>query len=229
MNRRFFWVWLGSSALLGYWYAWVAITAVLHPASDPGGNLVYLSNAAGHTVYPFTYVAAALGFVGVTLFVYFEERPARSAALLAVLVGYVSAIGMIGLYEQVFLVGLESSTHSTSWWVADWGTPGAATWSLIGLTWVIAGLPWWRRANLVLTLPLVAVWIGSIAVWMALGFPSVQSGLGWGYALNTPSRIASELTVVALVTPDSIRIRILAIARRWRFPRRIPAPPIPSP
>jgi hypothetical protein len=229
LDRPFLWLWLVTSALLGYWFAWVAVTALVHPMSDSGGNLVYLSTAAGHTVYPFTYIAAIAGFVGVTFAVYFAERPSRAALVLAPLVGYVSAIGMINVYEQVFLVGLESTTHSSFWWGVDWGTPGAAIFSFLGLTWVLAGLPWWRRANLPLAAPWIALWLGSMALWMGLGFPSVQSGLAWVYALNTVSRVASEMILVALVTPPQLRVRFLELAHRWAVRRKPATHPAPVP
>jgi hypothetical protein len=207
LERRFLWLWLITSALLGYWFAWVAVTAIAYPGADSGGNLVYYSSAAGHTVYPFTYVAAALGVLGVALGVYLAERPSRRAIPLALLVGYVGALGMINLYEQVFLVGLETSTHSNSWWVVDWGSPGAAVFSFIGVTWVFASLPWWRRANLGLAAPCMALWLGAMGVWMAFGFPPVQSGLGWVYDLNALSRIASAMVPVALAAPEGVRLR----------------------
>jgi hypothetical protein len=225
LERRVLWLWLITSALLGYWFAWVAVTAIAYPGADSGGNLVYYSTAAGHTVYPFTSVAAALGVLGVGLGVYLAERPSRLATPLALLVGYVGAIGMINLYEQVFLVGLETSTRSSYWWIVDWGNPGAAVFSVVGVTWVLASLPWWRRANLGLAAPWIALWLGAMVVWMAFGFPPVESGLGWVYALNALSRIASEMIPVALVAPEGVRLRIrnLLLRREWQH-----GPPAPS-
>lgn len=223
--RALFWTWLATSAAVAYWFAWAAISALWNVGTDPGGNLVFESASAGTTVYPFTYLAAFLALGGLTASVYVQRRQGGFRFLGAALVGYVSVVGMINVYEQVFLAGLASHTHSSTWWVADWGTVGTAAFTLLGLTWALASVPWWRRANLALAGPLLAVFVGTMGLWMLLGFPTVESGLGWVYALNAASRLTATLIPVALSTPDVWRERFLALVRaRLRIVRG--APPV---
>jgi hypothetical protein len=207
-GRAVLWVWLGTAALLGYWFAWVAVSALFHVSADAGGNVVLLGSNADHAVYPFTYVAVGIAFIGLSYFVFDQERGRRDAPFLGPLVAYVGCVGMINLYEQIFLIGLYSSSRSTYWLVQDWGTPPSAFFSAIGIFWVFASAPWWHRRNLSLAVPLLLAYAVSMGLWMAGGFPPVESGLGRVYALNTISRVTSELVPVALATPPRITSRI---------------------
>src|SRR5271155_5450122 len=177
------WAWLGTSALLGYWFAWVAVSALFHVGSNPSGETVFVASGAGSTVYPFTYLAVAMAFVGLSYFVIRQEGRSRGSYLLGPLVAYVGCVGMINLYEQVYLLGALSSTRSTYWLSRDWGAPPVAIFSFLGLTWVLASAPWWHRQNLSLAVPLIALFVVSMAIWIGLGFPSVSAGVGWVYAL----------------------------------------------
>jgi hypothetical protein len=230
--RAALWAWLVTAALLGYWFAWVALSALFHVRSDAGGNLVLFSPGAGSTVYPFTYVAVALAFLGLSYVVIDQERGTRSRFLLGPLVAYVGCVGMINVYEQVYLLGVAGTTHSTYWWVHDWGTLQVAIYSALGLSWVFASAPWWHRPNLPLAVPLIAVFLGSMAVWIGLGFPSVQTGLGWVYVLNATSRLASELVPVALALPPRITAKVytrLPVLRKRAGPSVDDDPGAPRP
>jgi hypothetical protein len=209
-------LWLGASAILGYWFAWAAVSAFRNVQSDAGGNLVFASSAASTTVYPFTYFAAIGGFLALTLTVAVRGHRSNVLYLAAPIVAYVSIVGMINVYEQVFLAGLETTTHSVWWWTNDWGTLGSAGFSILGLSWSLAAFPWWRRANLVLAGPLVALFLGTMGIWILLGFPPVESGIPWVYALNAVSRVAATFIPVALTTPESWRERLFAALARVR-------------
>lgn len=211
--RYAFLVWLVVNLVGAYWFAWVALSAALNVRTDAGGNLVFLAPAADHTVYPFTYVAAIVGFALVLLVVFRAEWNHRDRIVVAPLVAYLTGVGMLNLYEQGFLAATVLSTHSTYWWTVDFGTPGAALFSAIGLSWVLASAPWWRRQNRRLAACVAAVWVGSMVAWVALGFPSVETGGLTSYLLNATGRVAAQLVPVALVAPPRM---LAAFTARFR-------------
>jgi len=214
-KRVVLWVWLGTSALLGWWFAWVAVSGILHPTRLPSGSFVFFAPGAGwsSTVYPFTYVGVVLSLLGVGYFVWRQEGRSAPAFVLAGLAAYVSSVGMINLYEQTFVLGVETTTHSHLFWTFYWGTPSSAAWTLLGISWVFAALPWSHRYNWMLAVPLLVVFVTSMAAWYAFGFPDTNQGAGWVYAVNAASRIASQLVLVALVVPEATSRRWIASAR----------------
>lgn len=215
-ERLGFLAWLLSCTLFAYWFAWVAISALLHSQADSGGNVVFNSTSAGSTVYPFTYVGAGVGFVIVLMCVYKAERTRRDSIVTAPLVAYLTSVGIINIYEKFFLAFQTISTHSTYYWRVDFGSTDAALFSIFGITWVFASAPWWDRRNLKLAGVLVAMFAVSMLTWLAIGFPPVQGGSPEVYLLNTVSRIASQLVPAALVLPSRARDAIYYFLERCR-------------
>jgi hypothetical protein len=222
ISSAILWIWLSTSALLGWWFAWVAVSGIVHPMRLASGNLVLFAPGAGwsSTIYPFTYAGVALSLLGVGYFVLRQEGPSLSAFVLASLAAYVSSVGMLNVYEQGFVLGVEASTHSTAFWAFYWGTPSSFVWTVVGMTWVLAAFPWWQRYNWRLVVPLLGLYLTSMATWYVFGFPGTDSGATWVYAVNAVSRISSQLVLVALVVPEAVSrrwvARFLAITRRPR-------------
>jgi hypothetical protein len=208
-ERLGFLAWLVTSALFAYWFAWVAISALFHAKEDSGGNLVLFSSQAGHTAYPFTYAAAGLALVGIAIFIYVAERPRRDAPLIAALAAYLTCVGMINIYEQAFVACTIATTHNTYWWAQDFGNVNSVIFTAIGISWVAASAPWWKRENLLLAGLLFALFAASMTAWLAIGFPPIEQGSPVVYILNTVSRFASELIPLSLVLPPRYASRAL--------------------
>ena len=213
-ERLGFLAYLVTSALFAYWFAWVAISALLHPRLDSGGHLVLYSAQAGHTAYPFTYAAAAVAMIGIAVAIYFAEKPRRDAIVIALLASYLTCVGMINLYEQVFLACTAAATHSTYWWTVDFGSVDATIFTVIGIAWLGASAPWWRRENAKLAAILAGLFGAAMLAWLAIGFPIVEQGNPLVYLLNTVSRFASELIPLSLVLPPRYTAKLFA-APRW--------------
>lgn len=203
-------LWLLSMGLLDWWFVWVVVTGIGHLGRDPGGSLVFQSPAADHVFYPFTLAAALLSLLGVAGAVAFRERGSRWAVPLGLLVGFVSTVGMINVYEQVFVAALETSTGSVSWWAYYWGgANGIGT--LLGLLGVAAVLPWVSRRNLRPAFVVLGIFLLGMLIWFAVGFPPVTDGSPTIYALNAATRLLSQGMLVLLVLPEEVRAHL----HRW--------------
>ncbi|MCI4368228.1 MAG: hypothetical protein L3K09_01505 [Thermoplasmata archaeon] len=191
---------------------------MLHVATDSGGNLDFYSSAQQHPFYPFTLVAAILSFGGVTYFIVRAEGARWWSLLLAVVVAEVSTVGMIDVYEQSFIVPAQFLDHSSYWLAHYWGGIGPASVTILGMSWVLAAFPWWRRENARFAGTLLAAYVVTMVIWIAIGFPAVESGSPSAYLLNTINRLLSQATLVALVADprwvETLRRKIRALARK---------------
>ncbi|MCI4356059.1 MAG: hypothetical protein L3K18_02790 [Thermoplasmata archaeon] len=212
-------VWVVTSALLTYWFVEVILNGLLHVGSDVGGNLVFQSTPQQVPFYPFTLAAALLSFVGVTYFVLRAEGVRWWSVLLALVVAEVSTVGMINLYEQLFIVPMQLASHNWYWINYYWGGLGFAAATILGISWVLAGLPWWRRENARWAGGVFGAYLATMLVWLAIGFPSVESGSWAAYLLNTVSRLLSQATLVVLVADPRWVARLRAHIRRLSRPR----------
>ena len=216
--------WLLSCAIFAYWFLWVAVSGLFGQRTDSGGNLVLYATGPNHTVYPFTYLAAGLSFVLLMFFIYRRERPKWDAIIIAPLAAYLSSVGMINVYEQVFLAGTFHATGGTYGYGVDWGSVNGALFSIFGISWLLASAPWWDRKNAQLAGALIGVFVVSILAWVAIGFPVVETGSPSVYFLNTVSRVTSQLIPVALVLPSGARSSLNSVVNRLRtLFRRYPA------
>ena len=207
------------------WFDYAALTAVFHPGRDAAGNLQFRVPGYTNTVYPFTYAAVATSFLGVSWFVFSQERgrlPRVPALLLAVLVANLASIGMIDVYEQLFVTLMFYSpglhTYGVYGFQLYWGSAGAAAGTAGGLLIALTVVPWARRENwpgVLLCLGLGAVAFG---VWFASGFATPSSGGELAYGLNAVSRVAFQLAVVAAVSSKDwlwmLAHSVRALARR---------------
>jgi hypothetical protein len=194
-----FLVWLATSALLTWWFVAVVVDGLYHVGSDVGGNLLFYSTAQQHPFYPFTLVAAFLSFLGVTYFVVRAEGIRWWSVPLALVVAEVATVGMINVYEQFFIVPMQVADHDSYWLNQYWGGLGHAAATILGMSWVAAALPWWRRENARLASGVFGAYLAAMAVWIAIGFPPVESGSWIAYLMNTVSRFLSQATLVVLV------------------------------
>jgi hypothetical protein len=207
-----------TSLYFVWWLDWVAISGLFSSTTDQGGNFVLLSSKiAGNpskTVYPFTYIAVAFSFIAVAYIVYKAERRSGLKNLawvipIALLVANASSMGMVYIYEQVFISLYNVTYHSTYWWGIYWSwTQGGAPLTILDMSWVLATIPWWRRENLRMVLVATAIFLISMLVWFEMGFQIVESGNVYAYALNTISRISSQSILFFLVVPKSQLHRI---------------------
>jgi hypothetical protein len=229
-------LWLATIALLATstafvsWFDYAALTALVHPLNDVAGNTDFQVLGYSNVVYPFTFVGVALSGIGITFFVYREERsplgPAR-ALLLALLVANLASIGMIDIYEQVWLGGGyfigPDRAASSAWFLLYWGSAGGFGHTLGGILVVFAVLPWSRRENLPGVLLCAGIFAVSFLAWYANGFGGPSSGNLVDYAMNAVSRIASQAMLVAAVSSRDFLAGLQGMARALaRGARRAP-------
>jgi len=188
------------------WFDYAALTAIFHPTQDAAGNLRFQVPGYSNTVYPFTYAAVLVSFLGVAYGVYLRERRRSSrglACVLALLVANLASIGMVNSYEQVFvaLMFFSPALHGYGAFGLRlyWGSAGAVASTVGGLLITLVILPWTHRRNG----PGVALCLGvaaaAFAVWFASGFAEPSSGGALAYAMNATSRVATQLALVAAV------------------------------
>ena len=220
MNSDFFtakgsalwWVyllWLVSSALLAWWFVWVVVTGIFGIQSDPSGHLIFSSTSATKTFYPFTLGATALSFLGVAYYVYRGERGNWWSLPLSALVGLVSTIGMVNLYEQIFVNLADLAWRANWWWVYYGKSMDAFVFALVGVSWVFAALPWWLNENRRAAQRFFLVYLATMVVWLLFGLPGVESGSILAYALNTVSRFFSQATLIVLVAKPMPMVNVL--------------------
>jgi hypothetical protein len=206
-------LWLATIVLLAVgsafvaWFDYAALTSFLHPVHDAAGNTRFQVYGYSNQVYPFTYLGVALSGIGVALFVYRSERSSLSrprALLLSLGIANLASVGMVDVYEQLWLAGGYLSGANgvgvRSWLGYYWGTVGGFSYTLAGLLLVFVVLPWCRRSNLPGVLLLGGVGAASFLLWSANGYGSPASGNPADYALNATSRIALQLLLVAAVS-----------------------------
>jgi hypothetical protein len=234
MEHRATWltvaVWLATCTAFLLWFDYAALSAIVHPTVDSAGNLRFQVPGYTNTVYPFTYVGVATSVVGVAAFVFRQERTAigrGAAAALGLVVGNLASIGMLDVYEQVF-IGLGYFTahgraDSIFWLNAYWGTPGDAGFTLGGLLVVATVLPWSRRSNLPGVTMLAALSAGFLALWFVHGFWGPPNGDAFDYWMNGLSRGSTQLILVAAVADRDVFGSIVSglgnlrrrLTRRW--------------
>ncbi len=173
-----------------------------------GVNLIALH--PDRVIYPFTYVGAGLSFFVLFYYIFKAERKKGKmnflgSLMLGGLVADISSVGMLNVFEQVFVTFNQFAHHSDYWFIAYWGTPAAALSTAIGLGFVFESMPWWTRRNLMPVFASLALFAGGIVVWYLLGFPSETSGV-LIYSINAITRISSQMVLVLLVLPFKIRI-----------------------
>lgn len=206
-------VWLAALTAYVSWFDYAALSAIVHPTSDAAGHLRFAVAGYSNTVYPFTYVAVGLSLLGCTYGIFRVERLDRGPALAMVLgiaVANIASVGMINLYEQVFVALNYLSPQGpivwTYWLGYYWGGPSAVADTLTGLLIVLTILPWSNPRNG----PGVALFAGIFAagslLWFLHGYGAPPSGDALDYGLNATTRIASQLILVAAVLPcDPVR------------------------
>lgn len=116
----------------------------------------------------------------------------------------IASIGMIDLYEQLF-VGLGYFTvhghASSAFWLGHyWGSIGAAAATFGGMLVAFTVLPWSQLRNW----PGVALCLGvfglCMALWFIHGYWGPPNGDSFDYWMNALSRIVSQLALVAAVS-----------------------------
>lgn len=190
---------LVSSALLAWRFVWVVVTGVFNVAADQSGHAIFFSTSQSKPFYPFTLAATALSFVGVSYYVYRAECGRWWSLPLALLVGLVSTVGMVNLYEQVFINFADSVWKTNYWWYYYGNSLGAFLTMLVGVSWVFGAVSWWRSENKRPAVRFFAVYLLSMLVWLVLGMPGVESGSIVSYSLNTISRFFSQATLIVLI------------------------------
>jgi len=194
-------VWLFVSIPALIFYDYTAVSALLGATSDRAGQLVFKGTSpTGEetVVYPFTYAAAALSVVGVTFYIYKAERR-WWALLVGLVVARATTAGIIELYELVF-VGLGQTVWSGDVWGRYYGNDlPTHMWTVVGLTWIFAAAPWWRRKNLRASSICFGAFLATMLTWLSIGYPPVESGNPIAYVLNAASRLLSQTTNVLLV------------------------------
>ncbi len=173
-----------------------------------GVNLIALH--PDRVIYPFTYLGAGLSFFVPLYYIFKAERKKGKmnfllSLILGGLVADISSVGMLNVFEQVFVTFNQFAYHSDFWFVAYWGTPAAALSTLMGLGFVFESMPWWRRLNLKLVFTCLALFVGGMIVWYLIGFPSETSGVVT-YSINAITRISSQMVLVFLVLPFKIGV-----------------------
>jgi hypothetical protein len=173
-----------------------------------GVNLIALH--PDRVIYPFTYLGAGLSFFILSYFVFRAERKTGKinflvSLILGGLVADISSVGMLNIFEQVFVAFNQFAYHFDFWFIAYWGTPEAAFSTIIGLGFVFESMPWWRKLNLKLVFICLSLFVGGIMVWYLIGFPSETSGI-LIYSMNAITRISSQLVLVFLVLPFKVDI-----------------------
>ncbi len=161
-------------------------------------------------IYPFTYVGAGLSFFVPSYYIFKAERKKGKmnflgSLMLGGLAADISSVGMLNVFEQVFVTFNQFAHHFDYWFIAYWGTPDAALSTVIGLGFVFESMPWWTRLNLRLVFACLALFVGGMIVWYLLGFPSETSGV-LIYSINAITRVSSQMILVLLVLPFKIRI-----------------------
>jgi hypothetical protein len=204
-----FLIWLGLSLIPD-----TGVTRLDLTALSPGNN----------GVYPYTYVGAAASFVAVALAIYFQENKKLWAIPLAIIAANASSIGMLNVYEQVWVSLNQTAYHYSSWFILYWSNETTATWSIIGMLWVLASAPWWNRKNLRLVLPTLVIFCVSMGIWFLLGMPTANSGSSVGLTLNAISRISSQVILIFLCLPW--KLKFSSLTRSPRFMQTRPLLPI---
>jgi hypothetical protein len=97
-------------------------------------------------IYPFTYVGAGLSFCFLFYFIYKEERKTGKvnflySLMLGGLIADISSVGMLNVFEQLFVTFNQLAYHFDYWFIAYWGTPEAALSTIIGLSFVLVSAP----------------------------------------------------------------------------------------
>ncbi len=202
-------LWLVSSALLSWWFVWVVVTGIFGFQSDPSGHFIFASTGAGKTFYPFTLGVTALSFFGVTYYVYRAERGRWWSLPLSALVGLVSTIGMVNLYEQVFINFADLAWRANWWWFYYGRSIDSFVWTLVGVSWVFAALPWWLKSNRRTAEHFFLTYLATMLVWLLFGMPGVETRSILAYVLNTLSRFFSQATLIVLVAKPLPLVEIL--------------------
>src|SRR3972149_5233200 len=140
------WLFVSVPALI--WFDQTTAVALFHVGRDEAGNLIFI-NVSGQQrtgIYPFTLLAALLSMIGVGYFVYIKERKLWEIPV-AALVARASTLGMINMYEQVY-VGLGSLVWKDNIWSEYYGRDlSNGLWTIVNVLWLITSLPWWHRRN----------------------------------------------------------------------------------
>ena len=215
------WLWLALATSFGFWFDYAAATALFNPERDSAGHLIFKVAGYSNTVYPFTYVAVALSFVGVCYFCFIRERKHRStiaSLVIGALVANAASIGMINVYEQFFVSAwflVPADVGNAIYWSQYyWGSAGAVSATVSGLLLVLTVMPWSNKRNLRYVMPLAAIYAMAMLAWIAAGYGAPRTGNTLDYLMNAISRISSQLMLVAAVaTPveSGWQRRILAM------------------
>jgi hypothetical protein len=224
-------LWLATVTAFIGWFDYAALVAVFHPSSDAAGNLLFAVVGYSNTVYPFTYVGVGLSCLGCAWFIYRQERRDRRrahAALIGVAVANIASVGMVDVYEQVWVFLNYLSPHGHGGWTAAairfyWGTAGGVAGTFAGLLIVLTVLPWASKQNWPGVAFLVSLFGVLSLVWLLDGYLSPPQGDSLDYWLNALTRVSSQLVLVAAVAPrDFLRflVRYLSQVRQEFGARR---------
>lgn len=193
--------WLFASVVALSWFDGTLVTALLRFGTDPSGALVFETvNPNGDIIhiYPFTLAAASFSLIGVTYYVFKTERT-WWAIPVGLLVARAATLGMINLYEQIF-IGLGQIVWKVDVWSKYYGGDlFNVMWTMLSVLWNITTLPWWRRRNAKPAAICFGLFLAVMVVWFLIGYPPVESGNYAAYALNATSRLLSQTTQVILV------------------------------
>ena len=197
--------WLFASVVALSWFDKTLVAALLRFGTDPSGTFVFETvNPNGDLIhiYPFTLAAASFSLVGVTYYIFKTERK-WWAIPVGLLAARAVTLGMINLYEQIF-IGLGQIVWKVDLWSKYYGgDPFNVMWTILSILWNITTLPWWQRRNAKPAAICFGLFLAVVVIWLLIGYPPVESGNHAAYVLNATSRLLSQTTQVILVMNPS--------------------------
>jgi hypothetical protein len=216
-------VWLAALTAYVSWFDYAAVTAIVHPTSDAAGHLRFAVSGYSNMVYPFTYVGVGVSLFGCAYLIFRQERLGRGrvvAALIALGVANIASVGMVNIYEQVFVaLNVQSPNGPVVWsfWVQYyWGSASGAAATVTGMVIVLTVLPWASGRNWPGVLLCGGVFAVGSLVWFLNGYGAPPSGDALDYWMNATTRVASQLMLVAAVAPrDVVRELAYRVRRTW--------------
>jgi hypothetical protein len=193
--------WLFASVVALSWFDKTIVTALLHFGTHPTRTLVFETvnpNGEIQRIYPFTLVSALVSLIGVTYYIFRREKK-WWAIPIGLLAARAVTLGMINLYEQIF-IGLGQIVWKVDIWSRYYGgDPSNLMWTILAILWNITTLPWWQRKNAKPAAICFGLFLVVMLIWLLTGYHPVESGNYAAYVLNATSRLLSQTTQVILV------------------------------